>query len=256
VAPDGRSLTAEVSVEAGAAVDRRQLVLTSSAGTLRNLTAGVLVGPAPALTSITPIIATVGSGFTLNLSGSNLKNVSEVRFEPADGITVDSTPVWSVDTNGVEHVAVAVLLAADAAPGARAVVVVTPYGSSSAQPSAANTFTVFKPSIALNQHLSAPPTRVVSARPAGESCRESRLFLPVPHQLSGAAGEVPPLLAPSRGAVATRLASWLPDSAPVSRLAVAGEGTRGDEGAAASAPGHPPRGYRGPPEAGPGVPVI
>lgn len=95
--------------------------------------------PQAEIDSISPIAIQRGlSPQPLLIRGRNLKDASQVQILPPDGMVV-SPPMANAEGSAVT---VSVSAAADAATGARVVVVTTPGGQSSAEISAANTLTI------------------------------------------------------------------------------------------------------------------
>lgn len=210
VSPDGLSVTLPLTLDAAAVVGRRTVVLSTAGGAIKaaNLLANeLLVGPQPVINSIVPIISNVGTTLTLTIHGTNLKDVNAVRIEPADGITVDAKPNWTQDATG-EHVTVTVVLAGDAAGGNRAVILSTPYGSSSLAATAANTFTVNRP-IAENVPRTEIP-RVATASGSYRMCE------PKSTHESNSLSVVAPSLCNQRSAIIARSGIGLSSVAVVS----------------------------------------
>lgn len=146
VALDGTQVIVPVTVAASASTTARQVVV--NAGTARvpysnprgNLV--VVANAAPVVVSISPILSTQGSNFTLTIRGSNFQSLRSVSFSPADGVIVGTGA--TVSTDGTQ-ITIPVALTTTATLGARVVQVTTAGGTSSATASPANTFTVFAP---------------------------------------------------------------------------------------------------------------
>lgn len=148
-APDGRSLTVQVTADAAAPRAPRVAVLKSAAGLVPGSPGGsylLYVGVPPVITSLTPSQQAVGNSFTLTVNGRHLDGSTAVRFEPSDGLTVVNPPLVSADGNSAT---VSVLIDGLAAGSQRVVVIEGPYGSSGNVVGPNNTFTVFKPVLGL-----------------------------------------------------------------------------------------------------------
>jgi len=141
---DGTELRFDLATDTAAALGMRRLVLNTSNGPLAfaDVKDGVFLisAPLPEVQSATPSVLTLG-GATQNLvlRGRNLGNVTDVRFEPAQGITV-MRPFTSSDDSS--SLAFAVAVDAAAAIGPRMVVVTTAAGQSSTTIAPANTVTL------------------------------------------------------------------------------------------------------------------
>jgi len=144
IAPDGLSVTISLTAASDAPKGPRFIIPLTASGqvSIANQAANLIyVGPRPSFTSIDPILQPVGTAFTLTIHGTDLKYVSAVRFEPSEGIIINSTP--SIDVTGTQ-VTVDVIIEGTAQGGQRVVIITTPYGDSSSVASAANTFTVYR----------------------------------------------------------------------------------------------------------------
>nr|WP_199045292.1 IPT/TIG domain-containing protein [Dyella sp. ASV24] len=141
---DGTELGFDLTTDAKAALGVRRLVLNTTSGPIAfaDVKDGVFLisAPVPEVQSATPSVLTLG-GATQNLvlRGRNLGNASDVRFEPAQGITV-MRPLTSSDDGS--SLAFAVAVDASAAIGPRLVVVTTAAGESSSTITPANTVTL------------------------------------------------------------------------------------------------------------------
>jgi hypothetical protein len=101
--------------------------------------AQIVLGDAPAIDSITPIVARRGETLTLLIRGRNLRGAT-VEAQPAEGLTF--APGGTVNAAATE-LAVQVAVSADAGLGARTIRVRTPAGVSTAQAGPNNTFSIF-----------------------------------------------------------------------------------------------------------------
>jgi hypothetical protein len=141
---DGTALTFSLQVDGAAAVGLRRLVLETDAGPLAfaNVMDGAFLvsAPIPEVSSVDPLVlARGGDAQTLLLRGRYLDNVTDVRLEPADGVTINRPYTASDDGSSL---GVAVLVAADAPTGPRTVVVTTAAGQSDAAQVPGNTVTI------------------------------------------------------------------------------------------------------------------
>lgn len=148
--PAGDGLSGTVTIAAGSAAVSgiRTLVPLVGSTALPPSAAGAAllrVGYKPIANAITTsyptstVQATAGTTVTLTMYGLNLQGVTRVEVLPADGITIDTVPVWFADN---EHVSVTVIIAANAAIGPRLVKLTTPYGSTSSVLGVTNTLTI------------------------------------------------------------------------------------------------------------------
>jgi len=141
---DGTELTFHLEVEGAATVGLRRLVLDTAAGPLAfaNVMDGsfLVSAPLPEVSSVDPLVlARGGDAQTLLLRGRYLDNVTDVRLEPAEGITVNRPFTASDDGSTL---GVAMLVASDAPTGPRTVIVTTAAGESDASRVPGNTVTV------------------------------------------------------------------------------------------------------------------
>lgn len=145
IANDGKSINVPITVASDAPVSQRQIVILSSAGTPYPVAAPgadrILVTlPLPEVYSVEPLVATPGtSSLNLVLRGRNLQGVQSVNAAPADGITFGSS--YTINPDGTE-LAVGMAIAPSASVGPHVITVSSPTGTSDANPSAANRFSV------------------------------------------------------------------------------------------------------------------
>ena len=137
-------LSFSLQVDADAAIGLRRLVLDTENGPLAFADvmdgAFLISAPLPIVESATPHILTLGgTAQTLTLRGQHLHDVSDVRFVPAEGITVNRP--FSGDDEG-RRLDLAVLVDEAAVPGPRTVIVTTAAGNSSGDSVAGNTVTL------------------------------------------------------------------------------------------------------------------
>ena len=130
----GTELRFTVTVEAGASLGARRLVLTGVNGlpvAFSRPTDGsfLISAPVPELVSTEPqvLLAGQGTAVKLTLRGRNLVNVSGARIEPAQGITVAGPFETNAEGTTLSFTAT---VAAGATTGARAVVVSSAAGES------------------------------------------------------------------------------------------------------------------------------
>jgi YD repeat-containing protein len=141
--PDGSQVTIPVTVAADAPATWRRLTLSGANAPYAAAFPGadrlLVTLPQPVIESITPLYAFPGETVTLTVRGHNLQGASAVKLIPADYITLGATPVVASDGTSLT---VSLTLSVLAATGPRAVQVVTPGAETSAEATAANTFTV------------------------------------------------------------------------------------------------------------------
>lgn len=141
---DGTELRFNLQVDAAATVGLRRLVLDTAAGPLAfaNVMDGAFLvsAPLPEVASVDPLVlARGGDAQTLLLRGHYLDNVTDVRLDPADGITVNRPYTGSDDASTL---GLAILVAADAPTGPRTVIVTTAAGESDSIRVPGNTVTI------------------------------------------------------------------------------------------------------------------
>jgi len=128
----GTDLTFTLRVDAGAAIGLRRLVLTAGGkplATSRPTDGAFLISaPIPELTAVEPQILRTGKpADKFTVRGRNLANVSDVRIEPATGITVSGPFEVNADGTVLTFNAAA---ASGTASGVRTVIVTTAAGQS------------------------------------------------------------------------------------------------------------------------------
>ncbi len=130
---EGTEARFTVRVDATAALGARNLMLKAG-GKLLNfarpeLSSFVITAPVPELVSVAPQVVVAGQAVaTVTARGRNFVNITGVRVEPADGITVVGP--FDVGDNS-SRLSFGVLVATNAAAGARTVVVSSAAGDSS-----------------------------------------------------------------------------------------------------------------------------
>ena len=142
-APDGLSLSAQLSIAPTASQELREVRLFAGAAPVAFTNAAAALfrvsAPQAVFDSIAPIVLQVGAApVTLTINGRNFQNASQVRLDPSAGITVTNLAVNGVGTQAT----VSISAAAGAATGPRALVLTTPAGDSSIALAAQNTLTL------------------------------------------------------------------------------------------------------------------
>ena len=140
---EGTQLTLPVTIDAAAPKTPRKLVLSTATGPLSfaDPTGAIFLvtAPAPELNSVAPQVVKAGQASSLTLRGVNFRDVVAVRFEPAQGLSIQSTLTANTDGTLLN---LTVMASADAASGSRTVIVVTAGGESTAVQVPANTLNV------------------------------------------------------------------------------------------------------------------
>lgn len=140
---DQSQVSVPVSAACNAALQSREVSVSTASGRVEfaNPTTKfvTVTGNAPVLSNLNPTTASPGAAFTLTLQGANLGCASAVSATPSSGITFTSNP--SVSADGTQ-LTVSVSVDAAAASGGRVIQVTTPFGTSSATGSSANTLTI------------------------------------------------------------------------------------------------------------------
>jgi hypothetical protein len=141
---DGASVTVSLTVSADATGEPRELTLWASGVRVPFLDPAVsriyTARGVPEITYLSPITGRPGDRLELLVSGQYLENATRVVAEPAEGVLF--APSLSVNAEGTE-LRIELNLSYDAPTGERTIRVETPGGSSTSQPSSANTFIVF-----------------------------------------------------------------------------------------------------------------
>lgn len=145
VSADGTVLTAEVAADAS--IIRGPRMVTPKIGATSIIapvpwTNLLYVGARPVISSISPILQTVGNTFSLTINGTNLDRATSVRFKPEEGVLVLNPP--EINTAGTQAT-VTVIIDGMAAGGQRVVIIEGVYGGSDETAGANNTFTVSRP---------------------------------------------------------------------------------------------------------------
>ncbi len=141
---DGLQISVPVSVAATAAPGVREVIVSAASGPVRFSDPAasrlVIATGVPLIESITPILATPGSTFTLTVRGRNLHGASVVSAAPAEGVTFGVNP--TVNSDGTE-LTVGMSIAPAAKVGIRVIRVTTPGGVTAPDPLPANSFTIY-----------------------------------------------------------------------------------------------------------------
>jgi hypothetical protein len=169
----GAELGFTVHIDANAALGPRRLVLTATDRPItfaRPADGNFLISaPIPELASVEPPVLLAGqASVRMTLRGRNLANVSAVRIEPAQGMTVAGPFEANADATVLSFTAT---VAAGAASGIRAVIVTSPAGESTPTQQAGNMVRIAYQLGPSYSSLSSPVVGVVVGRavPAPES---------------------------------------------------------------------------------------
>lgn len=168
-AADGKSVTVEVEIATSAPLTLRavKVLAGSTAIPFSDPNAGVfrVTLPQPRLDSVEPIVVPIPStALSFAVNGINFQNASQVKVYPPEDISVSTPPAVSADGT---RATVNLTVAANAAPGSRAVTIVTPAGETSAAASLANTITLTTNPGATYSPIVAPVVGVVKEVPPG-----------------------------------------------------------------------------------------
>lgn len=168
VAADGRTVTFAASVTEQAVTGIRSLALAAGGSLLPVITPGAnlinITGDAPVIDSVSPVLVPVFSEQQLIVRGQRFGADPLLSIEPSTGIELDPTP--AVNSQGTELIAT-MLIAADAAPGPRVIVVSTAAGDSGSNAGPANTLTVSAATLTEITPLASPLLGVAKGMPAG-----------------------------------------------------------------------------------------
>lgn len=209
-ADDGRSLQVPFVVAAEARLGEREVRVQSGAALLPWTDAGrarltISIG-APLVESLRPFYALPGQTLTLVIGGRRFDDTSSVRFTPADGLTVEAP---SVNRDGTE-LSLRVQVAPGAAIGPRLVTVITRGGSSSSEPTPANSLQLLGSSPEIFAPIGTPLLGVL------------RETAPVPQRVPQHTLSSP--LGVAVGGVATRLQPGAAIVGQVTRVRIEGHG--------------------------------
>jgi hypothetical protein len=163
VAPDGRSISVPVTLDAGAAPEPRKVVLSGPqqpyVGIPPNVDTFLVTRTPPTMASVDPIFAVTGTTTaTLTVRGNLLHAARAVTLTPPDGISVGAFPVVSADGRTLT---IDFSVASFAPTGPRVVRVTTPGGTSSAIASETNTLLVVNEVLAVYRPIHTAPVGVV-----------------------------------------------------------------------------------------------
>lgn len=179
VGADGRSVTADITVAADAALGMRRLHLTRAGVAIPFATAELatvhITTPLPAVTGVSPNRVGPGSVQSLRVVGSHLGQVTAVTAVPGGGLSL-GVPTLAADGGSLT---VPLAVTDSATPGERAIVLHSPAGASSAVPTVANTVTVTENTPFTVSPLMAPLVGVTLGEAAGGGSTEALIMAPL-----------------------------------------------------------------------------
>jgi YD repeat-containing protein len=157
-AADGSSVAVVLDVAVDAPQILRRLVLTGPAGPYRAATPAadrfLVSADLPELQSVSPLFALPGTpNLALTIRGRNLQRASAVSLVPGNGIVVGTSP--DVNADGT-LMTVQIAVSPFAPVGDHVVVIQSPAGSSSSQPTAFNTIRVVEELVSTKTPIVAP----------------------------------------------------------------------------------------------------
>ena len=181
IAPDGKELTVAVRIAGDAPLGLRRLALLSADKPLpfvRPADMQFLVSaPLPELASVTPTILVAGQAAQkVIVRGKNLRNILGVRVAPADGVTISGPFESNVNATELSFTA---QVAANAASGARVVMISTPAGESTAASQAGNTLHVASQLGPTYANILSAPVGVAIGSSTAETRADSLLLSPM-----------------------------------------------------------------------------
>lgn len=157
VAPDGLSLTVDVTIAADAETTTRVLSLDAGGTNLAFINPDVsrfsILGPVPQINYISPNFIVAGNTTTVSIHGQLFNEVDSVRIEPSQNLTI-STPQINA-----EKTLITVQVTSDVSVqiGARTLIVSSNAGESSSVPSAENQLDVVNTELlTINSSLVSP----------------------------------------------------------------------------------------------------
>lgn len=140
---EGTQLTLPLTVDASAPKTLRRLILSTANGPLNFIDPAqanfLVAAPVPELISIAPQVVKASQSVEMTLRGKNFRDIAAIRFEPSSGLTALQPFTASADGTQLTFT---VQAAANAASGARTLVVVAAGGESSSVQTPANTIYV------------------------------------------------------------------------------------------------------------------
>jgi YD repeat-containing protein len=145
VAPDGTQVSVPVTVAAGAPTVVHNVVLQAGSAVVPfadTAASRFSIANVPSFDSITPIVVSQGTTFTLTIRGSNFTGATAVTATPPDGIAISNT--FTVNSAGTE-LDVPMSIAPNAPVGPRVIQVLVPGAASSATAAPANTLNIVTP---------------------------------------------------------------------------------------------------------------
>lgn len=157
-AADGSSVEVVLDISADAPKTLRRLVLAGPAGPYRAATPAsdrfLISAPLPELESVSPLFAVPGaSNLALTIRGRNLHRMSAVSLVPGNGIVVGASPEITADGT---LMTVPIAVSPFAPLGDHVVVIRSPAGSSSSEPTPFNTISVVEELVANKTPIVAP----------------------------------------------------------------------------------------------------
>lgn len=163
IQPDGKSISVPVTIAEDAPQTLRTVkVLAGTAPVYPSKPSANqfrVTARIPEIISMEPVVMKIGGpATTLTVRGRNFQNVSEVRFNPADGVQISNPPTVNSDQT---QLTVTVTVGASATPGQRVVSLVTLAGESDLTATAANTVTLSDNVGATITPIFAPPVGVL-----------------------------------------------------------------------------------------------
>lgn len=140
----GQLLNLALTIDATAPKSLRRVVLRTADGVVRFIDATqsqfLVAAPAPELESVSPQVIVAGQAATkLSIRGRNLRDITGLRFEPAQGLSTVGSATVNAEGTLLE---ISALADAAAVSGLRTVIVVAAGGESTAVQSPANTIQV------------------------------------------------------------------------------------------------------------------
>ena len=144
ISGDGKQISVAVTVDAAAAKGARRLSVSTGTGSVTFVNpediAFLIAAPSPILESVSPQVIVAGQAATkLTVRGSNLRDITGVRFEPSQGIAAVGAFTANTDGTALEFNVQANVAATS---GPRVVVVQAAGGESSATSAPSNTLQV------------------------------------------------------------------------------------------------------------------
>ena len=141
--PDGRRVTADISVTMDAELGGRTITLSANNTLVPVAILGSnvlnITGDVPVIDFITPLVVNPDSVQTFTLVGSNFSDDSQIRVIPSDGLSIDTNLSINAEQNRINF---NMFIEPTALPGTRTIEVITASGSSGQVPEPNNRFTI------------------------------------------------------------------------------------------------------------------